>query len=36
MMGLAREDLVYDVGRHVDASVHLLEVGLAHLEEGQR
>lgn len=25
MMGLAREDLVYDVGRHVDASVHLLE-----------
>jgi adenylylsulfate reductase subunit A len=24
-MGLAREDLVYDVGRHVDASVHLLE-----------
>jgi len=25
MMGLAREDLVYDVGRHVDNSVHLLE-----------
>jgi adenylylsulfate reductase subunit A len=25
MMGLAREDLVYDVGRHVDSSVHLLE-----------
>ena len=25
MMGLAREDLVYDVGRHVDASVHLWE-----------
>ena len=25
MMGLAREDLVYDVARHVDASVHLLE-----------
>src|SRR5262245_21533930 len=25
MMGLAREDLVYDVGRHVYASVHLLE-----------
>ena len=25
MMGLAREDLVYDVGRHVDASVHLME-----------
>ena len=25
MMGLAREDLVYDVGRHVDISVHLLE-----------
>ena len=24
MMGLAREDLVYDV-RHVDSSVHLLE-----------
>ncbi len=25
MMGLAREDLVYDVGRHVDSTVHLLE-----------
>ena len=25
MMGLAREDLVYDVGRHVDASVHMWE-----------
>ena len=25
MMGLAREDLVYDVARHVDSSVHLLE-----------
>ena len=25
MMGLAREDLVYDVGRHVDATVHLWE-----------
>ncbi len=25
MMGLAREDLVYDVARHVDATVHLLE-----------
>ena len=25
MMGLAREDLVYDVGRHVDNSVHLFE-----------
>ncbi|CAI8034539.1 Adenylylsulfate reductase subunit alpha [Geodia barretti] len=25
MMGLAREDLVYDIGRHVDNSVHLLE-----------
>ena len=25
MMGLAREDLVYDVARHVDASVHLWE-----------
>lgn len=25
MMGLAREDLVYDVGRHVDSSVHLFE-----------
>ena len=25
MMGLAREDLVYDVGRHVDSSVHLME-----------
>jgi len=25
MMGLAREDLVYDIGRHVDSSVHLLE-----------
>ena len=25
MMGVAREDLVYDVGRHVDNSVHLLE-----------
>ena len=25
MMGLAREDLVYDVGRHADSSVHLLE-----------
>ena len=25
MMGLAREDLVYDVGRHVDSTVHMLE-----------
>ncbi|MCE2403573.1 MAG: adenylyl-sulfate reductase subunit alpha [Dehalococcoidia bacterium] len=25
MMGLAREDLVYDVGRHVDATVHMWE-----------
>ena len=25
MMGLAREDLVYDVARHVDASVHMWE-----------
>ena len=25
MMGLAREDLVYDVGRHVDGSVHMWE-----------
>ena len=25
MMGLAREDLVYDIGRHVDASVHMWE-----------
>ena len=25
MMGLAREDLVYDVARHVDATVHLWE-----------
>ncbi|PKB83726.1 MAG: adenylyl-sulfate reductase subunit alpha [SAR202 cluster bacterium Io17-Chloro-G9] len=25
MMGLAREDLVYDVARHVDSSVHLME-----------
>ena len=37
MMGLAREDLVYDVGRHVDNSVHLLEEwGSAHLEAGKR
>ena len=25
LMGLIREDLVYDVGRHVDSSVHLFE-----------
>jgi adenylylsulfate reductase, subunit A len=25
LMGLAREDLVYDIARHVDSSVHLLE-----------
>mgnify|MGYP000411584845 CR=1 FL=1 len=25
LMGIIREDLVYDVGRHVDSSVHLLE-----------
>ena len=25
MMGIAREDLVYDVGRHVDGTVHLFE-----------
>jgi adenylylsulfate reductase, subunit A len=25
LMGLSREDLVYDVARHVDSSVHLLE-----------
>ena len=25
MMGLAREDLVYDVGRHVDSTVHIWE-----------
>lgn len=25
LMGLTRDDLVYDVGRHVDASVHLFE-----------
>jgi adenylylsulfate reductase subunit A len=25
LMGIAREDLVYDIARHVDSSVHLLE-----------
>ncbi|MEJ2382378.1 MAG: adenylylsulfate reductase subunit alpha, partial [Gammaproteobacteria bacterium] len=25
LMGIIREDLVYDVGRHVDSSVHLFE-----------
>ena len=25
MMGLAREDLVYDIGRHVDSTVHMWE-----------
>lgn len=25
LMGLSREDLVYDIGRHVDSSVHLFE-----------
>ena len=25
MMGIAREDLVYDIGRHVDGTVHLFE-----------
>src|SRR3972149_282496 len=25
LMGLSREDLVYDIARHVDSSVHLFE-----------
>lgn len=25
LMGLVREDLIFDVGRHVDDSVHLFE-----------
>src|SRR5437867_13025917 len=31
MMGMAREDLVYDVGRHVDSSVHQLEDLVLHV-----
>jgi len=33
LMGITRDDLVFDVGRHVDDSVKLFEEwGLAHLE----
>ncbi|AEA46455.1 adenylyl-sulfate reductase subunit alpha [Archaeoglobus veneficus] len=37
MMGIAREDLVYDVARHVDGSVHLFEKwGLPIWKEGDK
>ena len=34
LMGITRDDLAYDLGRHVDESVHLFEEwGLTHLED---
>ncbi|RZD18817.1 MAG: adenylyl-sulfate reductase subunit alpha [Candidatus Acididesulfobacter diazotrophicus] len=36
LMGITREDLVYDVGRHVDSSVHLFEkLGLPIMKEDE-
>jgi adenylylsulfate reductase subunit A len=36
LMGITREDLVYDVGRHVDSSVHLFEkLGLPMFKEDE-
>jgi len=36
-MGLARDDLVIDVARHVDGTVHMFEgYGLPHLEKIKR
>jgi len=34
--GIVREDLIYDVGRHVDDSVHTSRNGAADLETGRR
>jgi len=37
LMGIVREDLIYDVGRHVDDSVHNFRgMGPADLETGRR
>ena len=37
LMGLVREDLIFDVGRHVDDSVHLFEEwGLPLLDQGRK
>ena len=36
LMGITREDLIYDVGRHVDSSVHLFEkLGLPIMKEDE-